>query len=285
VCLVALALDRHPRFPFILASNRDESFARASAPLGWWSARVGNSAAVDVLGGRDEVGGGTWLGLTPAGRLALVTNVRGPASGDPGAPSRGGIVTDWLATDEPPADFWRRTRDRGHNGFNLLAFDFARGARFWASNRAAGSGLRALGPGVHGVSNALLDTPWPKVVALKSRLGDALGATPRAPGSGGGFQALVDACFAALADRTVASDEALPATGVPLARERDLSPAFIRMPESNYGTRCSTIVVTERGTTGLATHVVERSFDAGGRVIATRQETLLRWPPGAMLRA
>ncbi len=141
--------------------------------------------------------------------------------------------------------------------------------------------MRGLGPGVHGVSNAQLDTPWPKVEALKSRLDGALRTAPGGASSDPGLATLVDALFAALADCTVAADEDLPATGVPLARERSLSSAFIRMPGSNYGTRCSTLVITERGTSGPATHVLERSFDASGCATATRRRTLPGWPPGA----
>ena len=131
MCLIALAIDQSARFPLVVASNRDEFFERPTARLGWWTPTPG---APDVLSGRDLQSGGTWLGVTAQGRMAMLTNVRGAAPHEPDAPSRGRIVIDWLAAREPTGDFWTRTALSGHNGFNLIAADFRRGECFWASN-------------------------------------------------------------------------------------------------------------------------------------------------------
>ena len=273
MCLVALAIDENRRFPLVLAANRDEFFDRPAARLGWWTPDEGGPA---ILAGRDLSAGGTWLGLSAAGRLALVTNVRRVATADPDAPSRGGIVPGWLRTDLRPDQFWMRTSLSGHAPFNLIAADFRRGDCFWASNEDAIP--RRIERGIWGLSNAGLDTPWPKVVAIKQRLADALDAADSVDG-------LSAQLFAALSDRTAAPDDALPATGVGRERERLLSPAFIRTPDGSYGTRCSTVIVTEKVRRQLVTHVFERTFTAGPGVALLRRVTLKDWPPRYSERA
>ena len=267
MCLIALALDQSRRFPLVVAANRDEFFARPAARLAWWNAAQGGPA---ILGGRDLEGGGTWLGLTAAGRLAMVTNVREPGPQDPAAPSRGQIVAQWLQGQESTDRFWMRTALSGYNGFNLIAADFKLGECFWASN--LGAHPRRLERGLYALSNAALDTPWPKTQALKSRLKDALSSSTS-------LDSLAAALFAALGDRAMADDADLPSTGVPLDTERQLSSAFIRIPERGYGTRCSTLVISERVGRGLVTHVLERSYAASGAVALLRQASLKRWPP------
>ena len=269
MCLVALALSRSARFPFAVAANRDEFFARPSAPLGWWSPGAG---APDILGGRDLQGGGTWLGLNAAGRFALLTNVRDAARDAATAPSRGEIVPLWLRGDLDAAAFQAQFAARGYNGFNVVAADLSQGEVFHASDRT--SARTTLSSGIHGLSNAGLDTPWPKVLALKSRLETALS-------DAGSLDALRDALFAALADPAPAPDSELPSTGVPADWERSLSAAFIALPERGYGTRCSTLVITEQGPRHSTTHVFERSFDAGSRTFADRHVALNDWPAQA----
>ncbi|MBV8034277.1 NRDE family protein [Roseateles sp.] len=266
MCLAALALGAHPRFPLVIAANRDEVFGRPTAPMAWWTA-----GGVDLLAGRDLEAGGTWLGLTRAGRLALLTNVREPDRRLDGAPSRGELVVEWLAgRDEAPA-FARRLRP-GYNGFNLITADLARGAWHWISNRAPAP--VALEPGLHGLSNAALDTPWPKTVGLKAALAQAIGGAADA-------QQLVAQLMDALADATPAPDAALPDTGVGLIRERLLSPRFVRMPDpgqpalARYGTRCSTVLVREAGGRTL---VVERSVTAAGGWLVPVEHRLAAWP-------
>jgi uncharacterized protein with NRDE domain len=266
MCLVAFAFEASARFPMVLVANRDEFFARPTAALDWWVAGPG---AQPILSGRDLLGGGTWLGLNPAGRLALLTNVRDPALNDPAAPTRGSLVPTWL--DGMSSDALRtRSVAAGHNGFNLLAIDFTTGERMHVSNRE--SRCTALSTGIHGLSNAGLDTPWPKVVALKSALGDAV----RHAGSA---LELANRLFEALTDDRPAPDDALPATGVSLEWERHLSSAFILTPDRRYGTRSSTVVITEASGDGLTTHVLERTHEPQGRNARLRQCTLVDWPP------
>lgn len=272
MCLVALAIAASDRFPFVVASNRDEFFKRPAAPLGWWTPRSGT---VPVLGGRDLESGGTWLGLTAQGRLGLLTNVRAALPVDCAAPSRGAVVTDWLTGGSSTTDFWKRVSLSGHNGFNLLAADFSRGECFWGSN--AGAPRRELLPGVYGLSNGGLDSPWPKVTALKARLRASIGTAATADD-------LATQLFEALGDRTLASDGTLPNTGIALDRERQLSAAFIHMPDQCYGTRCSTLIITERVGGQLVTQAIERSFDADGRATGLRRAWLPGWPPRAETR-
>ena len=267
MCLVALAIDQNRRFPLVVATNRDEFFLRPAARLAWWAPSGGGP---DVLSGRDLESGGTWLGLTAQGRLALLTNVRDPSRVEADAPSRGRIVPEWLTAQETAGQFWMRTALSGHNGFNLIAADFRRGECFWASNMAPYP-LR-LERGVYGLSNAGLDTPWPKVQQLKARLRESIAAAET-------VDALAAQLFAALADREPAADDALPRTGVRMELERQLSPAFIRSPDQSYGTRCSTLIITERAGRHPVTHVLERSFSATGGVALLRRSTLRNWPP------
>ena len=134
MCLIALAIDQDRRFPLVIAANRDEFFNRPASRLAWWTPDSGGPA---ILGGRDMQAGGTWLGMTTLGRLAMLTNVREPhLPPDPQAPSRGRIVPEWLTGAEPPDRFWMRTALSGHNGFNLVMADFKLGCCFWASNRS-----------------------------------------------------------------------------------------------------------------------------------------------------
>ncbi len=267
MCLVALAIDQSPRFPLVLASNRDEFFHRPSERLAWWTPELGPP---DILGGRDLQSGGTWLGLTTAGRLALLTNVRGAAPHELNAPTRGRIVTEWLAARETTPDFWTRIALSGHNGFNLLAADFRHRECFWASN-VGGQPLR-LTAGLYGLSNAGLDVPWPKVLNLKTQLRGLLDEARD-------VESMATGLFDALGDRSVAADDSLPRTGIPLVWERQLSAAFIRTPDERYGTRCSTVVITERVQATSITHVFERSFDAHGEIAMVRAALLENWPP------
>lgn len=270
MCLVALALGQSPRFPLVLASNRDEFFDRPTAALDWWTPRSGGPA---LLAGRDLQAGGTWLGLTAAGRLALVTNVRAPRAVKAAAPSRGELVQRWLQGESGFDAWWSDEPADAYNGFNLVAADLARSEWTWAGN--TGLPPRRLAPGLYGLSNAALDTPWPKTERLKRELRSALHAiTLEDPA-----QTLAAKLFDALADPRVARDAELPATGIPLARERELSAAFIRTADGRYGTRCSTVVISEYIEGRSITHVFERSFNGSDQALALRHTRLLDWPP------
>lgn len=279
MCLVALALDQSARFPLVLASNRDEFHERPAARLAWWTPEPG---APEILSGRDLRAGGTWLGLNAAGRLALVTSVRrGPSkasqASDPHAqapaPSRGEIVARWLLDDLPLERYWVQIALSGYEAFNLIAADFAKGECFYASSDTTLP--RRLERGLYGVSNASLDTPWPKVEQLKRRLRESLGQTAAVDDA----QALAMRLFDALADRHTAEDAALPHTGVPHDWEKLLSAAFIATPDGRYGTRCSTVVITERVKRQRITHVFERSFTPHSGVALMRHARVADWPP------
>ncbi|MFM2450126.1 MAG: hypothetical protein RIS44_2576 [Pseudomonadota bacterium] len=267
MCLLSLALDVHRRFPLVVAANRDEFFVRPAARMAWWTPEGSGPA---ILAGRDLLAGGTWLGLTAAGRLALITNVRNPARNDPSAPSRGSIVPRWLSAHERPDQFWARVAMSGHNGFNLIAADFRKGECFAASN--VHGHPQQLERGTYGLSNAHLDAPWPKVEALKSNMKHALS-------SASDVDQLAEQLFAALADRTEADDGSLPQTGVSMDMERQLSPAFIRTPDGRYGTRCSTLIISERTKGQTVTHVLERTFSPSGGLALLRRSSLTHWPP------
>lgn len=270
MCLVAISLGKSRRFPLVLASNRDEFFERESAPLGWWTPSLpAEAGARPVLGGRDLRAQGTWLGLGADCRLALVTNVRSPKPQRSDARTRGELVTQWLHSQDDMARFWAQVDGAQYNGFNLLAADAA-GRWYWATNTNTSASPRQLAPGVYGVSNAGLDSDWPKITRLKLRLAEALIDTRDDEAA----DALFERLFAALADRSVASDAALPSTGVSLELERTLSAAFIHAPDGRYGTRSSTLVVREQASDWSQFHVVERSFEPDGRLSAQRHFTL-----------
>jgi uncharacterized protein with NRDE domain len=260
MCLLAVAIGQSPRFPWVLASNRDEFFARPTEPLSWWTETTGASP---LLGGRDLLAGGTWLGLSAAGRLALVTNVRDGAAPDPTAPSRGALVRVGLEAGLAGEAALDAAMSLPRNGFNLLLADLCTGDALWASNRVAQR--QRLGPGVFGLSNAALDTPWPKLTRLKRLLAGVVD-------SNCSVASLEAAMFAALADRSRAPDDMLPTTGVPVRRERELSSTFIRITDPGrpdhavYGTRCSTLVIVEQFAEHRAVRVVERRFDDRGGI-------------------
>ena len=266
MCLIGLALEQHPRFALVVAANRDEFLQRPAAALDWWQAEPGAAA---LLGGRDLHAGGTWMGLNTAGRVAMLTNVRAPQRQRSDAPSRGAIVPAWLASQSSASDYWRDLTARGHNPFNLLAGDLASGRWWWADDRARAPAT--LGPGLYGLSNAALDTPWPKVQRLKAALAAAL-ADAEDPA------ALEAALFAALADATQVPEHELPDTGIGRERERWLAPAFIRTPDAGYGTRCSTLLIAERDGAGLSAQIVERQYAADGAPLSQRRTRLRGWP-------
>jgi uncharacterized protein with NRDE domain len=227
MCLIVVAWRQHPRWSLVLAANRDEFYARPSTALAPWPDRA------DIFAGRDLEAGGTWMGVQTSGRFAAVTNVRDPRDLAPRPASRGALVADFLRGDEAPEVFARRAsaeRER-YKGFNLLLGD-ARALWYVGSRHPEPI---ALTPGIHGLSNATLDTPWPKVEHGKAVMRDAL-ARPEH------LEAIV---LEGMADHRQAADAALPDTGVGLVWERALSPAFIAT--ENYGTRATTLLSVAEG--------------------------------------
>lgn len=252
MCLIALAWRMHPRYRLILAANRDEFHARPTLPLAEWQ------DAPQVIGGRDALHGGSWLGLRGR-RLAAVTNVRRPPGQD--GRSRGELVADFVRGDADAAAAMRALANDAtqYRPFNLLIHDGDSLA--FASNRPdaasePGFATRLLSPGIHGVSNGALDALWPKNEMLITRLGDWIASS--AADFPADNAADLEPLFAALADTTLAADDRLPDTGIGLERERFLSPAFIAHPI--YGTRASTVVLIADD----RAEIVERRFGAEG---------------------
>ena len=249
MCLIAFAWNAHPAHRLLLVANRDEFYAREAAPLGWWT----DHHAPHVLAGRDLQEGGAWLGVSRSGRLAAVTNVRGPDVAVRRPLSRGQLVVDFLRGAESTAAFAERIEHeaQAYGGFNLLLYDgdelryLTNRPRFLSEDVA---------PGVHALSNAQLDTPWPKARAAHAAM-DRIVAKP-------GTDEANDesALMAVMAGRAPAPDEALPLTGVSLEMERLLSPPFIHSPA--YGTRCTSLI--RIGVDGQVSFL-ERRFDPTGQ--------------------
>ncbi len=229
MCLIVFAWQVIPGAPLIAAANRDEFYDRPAAAAGAWPQHP------KVYGGRDLKGGGSWMGITQEGahgpRFAALTNIRGPQERRLDAPSRGALVADFLSGDMNAEDYIKMI-DGGsaaYNGFNLVLGD--RDRLFWYSNRGADDERngKELAPGIYGISNSLLDAPWPKVVRAKAEFASLL--CQGAP---------EDAFFEMLADTTRAPDRRLPDTGIELDLERVLSSVCIET--AGYGTRTSTVV-------------------------------------------
>lgn len=240
MCLILVAWKAHPSYPLVVAANRDEFHARPTAPAAFWEDQPA------ILAGRDLECMGTWLGVTRSGRFAGVSNFRDGSRREPAAPSRGLLASNFLADGSPAGEFVARVASNGfdYGGFNFLAGDLDE--LWWVSNR--GATPRRLDPGIYGVSNHLLDTPWAKVVRGKQALRHTLLSAPA-----------IEPLLALLADTTMATDDELPDTGVGLERERLLSP--LRVVSDAYGTRCSSAVIFESvGRVQFA----ERSYGAQG---------------------
>lgn len=248
MCLIAFAWQQHPRYPLVFAANRDEFYDRPTMPAHFWA------DAPHVLAGRDEKAGGTWMGLGRDGRFAAVTNHRDPAAEKQNAPSRGALVADYLRSTDGPQAYLEALAARAdrYNGFNLLV---GRPDALWYFSNRSGAAPGRVRPGVHALSNALLDTPWPKVEKSKSALAALVERDAVTP----------EALLRLLADAERAPDAVLPQTGVPEAWERALSSVFIEA--EGYGTRSSTALLVDRG--GQATFV-ERVFQGGGEARTQR---------------
>lgn len=225
MCVIYLAFEYHPRYPLILAANRDEFYDRPTAPAGEWDDEP------KIYAGRDLLSGGTWLGVTTDGRFGAVTNFR-----DPGAPagrlSRGNLVADFLRSNQTPADYLNAVNENAgaYSGFNLIVgrFDGDERELFYFSSRA--EGVMRLSPGIYGLSNNLLDVPWPKVASGKARFEEIIS----------GDYINSESLFTLLADEATAEEKDLPHTGITPEREKALSAIFIKTPD--YGTRCSTVL-------------------------------------------
>jgi len=236
MCLILLAWQAHPDYPLVIAANRDEYFSRPTAAAEFWSDR--DPPHPEILAGRDLQAGGTWLGISRAGRFAALTNFRQPENRATVAPSRGTLVSDFLTGTMTAQKYLDglQTRTADYRGFNLLCGTIDDGLWHYANRGPAGENghfMQPLTPGIFGLSNNLLDIPWPKVAQGKSDLAQALTALPRET-----------PLFELLHDEKHYENDQLPRTGISLDWERTLSAAFVRSP--GYGTRSSTVVKFDR---------------------------------------
>lgn len=223
MCLITFSWQPHSTTPLLLVGNRDEFHARPTAAAQAWV------DTPQVFGGRDLSQGGGWLAVSTRNRLAAVTNVRRMVPPDPAAPSRGALVADFLRSTASAADYAAQLRAQAERyaGFNLLLYD---GDTLLHLTNQPQFMAQAVTPGVHGLSNATLDTPWPKLQRVTAGLSHWLHRDVRDD----------EALFGLFADACPADDAQLPDTGVGLENERLLSSPFILSP--HYGTRCSSIV-------------------------------------------
>lgn len=251
MCLIAFHLKDHPTYAFIMAANRDEFYDRPTAPAHFWEEQA------DILAGKDLHAGGTWLGITKAGRIAALTNYRDPLSIQEDRISRGEIVKDFLAGDMHPTEYmdFLESQKTCYNGFNLLLGTVD--DMYYYSNMTTSS--HAISAGTHALSNKFLNTPWPKVERAREHLNTYVSE-----------QKTIDVAdlLRLMEHVEPAEDRALPDTGVGIDLERKLSPMFIHMP--NYGTRSTTIIaITHEGEVsfveqtyvdGKPTHTVSEQF-------------------------
>lgn len=245
MCLILIAHAAHPDYPLVIAANRDEYYQRPSAKAAFWQDHP------HILAGRDLEGLGTWLGVTRSGRFAALTNFRDPNERKTNAPTRGQLVSGFLTSAQHPRAYLEdaATLAPRYNGFNLLAGDMD--GVFYLSSRTGS--VQQVSAGIHGLSNHMLDTPWPKVARGKQRLQAALADELN-------IETLLDL----LLDREPAAEEELPDTGIGVEMERVLSPALIVSPQ--YGTRASTVVLFGRdGGVSFS----ERTILRGGEIGAT----------------
>ncbi|UCV01835.1 NRDE family protein [Dechloromonas denitrificans] len=240
MCLIVVGWRSHPDYPLVVAANRDEYYARPTADAARWP------DVPNVIGGIDLEAGGTWLGISTTGRFAAVTNVREPAMAK-GAHSRGELTRNFLLSASPAGDYANRVDGSRYSGFNLLLSDGEE--LIYCSNRDGQP--RALPPGIYGLSNHLLDSPWPKLLQARRQFATALQQLPDEAGF-----------FALLGDQTIVADADLPKTGVPLEWERLLSAVFVK--SESYGTRASTLAWQHSdGTVRLH----EQSFGPNGQAL------------------
>jgi uncharacterized protein with NRDE domain len=247
MCLLVLAWRSHARHRLVVAANRDEFHARPAAPLAPWDAPAG------IIGGRDLLAAGAWFAVDARRRFGIVTNFREFGRRRRSAPSRGGLIPAYLAGDAAPGEYLRQleTDAPGYAGFNLLLGD--RDSLWYASNRAD-QFARQLPPGIFGLSNEFLDTPWPKLVRVRARFTSLLAEPLSANG-----ERLAGGLFAMLADREPAPPDTVPPGDLSPEWARKLSAPFVLDP--GFGTRCSTVLTISVDDT---LRIAERRFDAEG---------------------
>lgn len=248
MCLVVFANKVHKDYKFIFAANRDEFYNRPTEQAEFWDDYP------DLLAGKDLQAGGTWMGITNHGRFAAITNFRDLKTLKENAPSRGKLTLDFLVNEIDPEEYYINLKStlNNYNGFNLILGNVDE--LYYFSNK--NDGLKKLRPGIYGLSNALLDTPWPKVEKSKQYLKKIIGQEEIHPWE----------VLNILSDTSLAKDEELPDTGVGFELERMLSPVFTEMEK--YGTRCSTVVMVDKDNN---VKFVEKSYFANSGTFSTKE--------------
>lgn len=228
MCLILFSYNQHPEYRLIVAANRDEFYKRPTAPAQFWEDKP------NILAGRDLERMGTWMGMTKTGRFAAITNFRDPLVKAKNANSRGELVSNFLDGNDSPFEYLNKIKhgSEHYNGFNLLIGD--QSSLLYFSNR--NQEIVEVSPGIHGLSNHLLDTPWPKVKKGKLSLATSIENSERIN---------PNTLLELLSNTDQASSEELPHTGVGVESERILSPLFIK--DLNYGTRSSTVLLLDYG--------------------------------------
>jgi len=238
MCLIFISIKQHPTYKLILAANRDEFYGRKTANAHFWEDHP------HIVGGRDLEANGTWLAMTKSGKLSMLTNYRDVANLKTVAPSRGQLVSDYLIHPIAPDQYLKDLEPTGHqyNGFNLLIGSID---ELWYYSNYQ-QGITPLNPGFYGLSNHLLNSPWPKVTRGKEKLAPILRQSIIHP----------DQLFESMQDEQRAADTELPQTGLPLDREQALSSMFIKT--ENYGSRCSTVILVDNENN---VHFAERVYN------------------------
>lgn len=249
MCLILVAWKVDPEYPLVLAANRDEFHHRPAQSLHRWQDKPA------VVAGRDLQAGGTWLGASRSGRVAAITNYREGKPGQQGVSSRGEIVTAFLMSGDSPETFSESVDCASYAGFSLLTIDAD--DLCYISNR--GDTARRLPPGIYGLSNASLDTPWPKLVRTRESFRKIIAAGDTNETS----------LMRVLSDRQMSPANEIEPGPLPFALARAVTAPFIVTPE--YGTRCTTIVLRDRAG---QTHMSERRFDATGTKVGESRVTI-----------
>jgi len=247
MCLVIFAHQTHPKYPLVVAANRDEFYARPTQPAAFWPEHPA------VLAGKDLDMGGTWMGITKTGRFAAITNYRDPQNTAPAPRSRGELPLDFLCGNQTPQRYLHSISAHGSDyaGFNLLLGHEGQMWYFTNDRSESAQQPRRLDPGIYGLSNARLDTPWPKVSLGTTRLGSALG----------GADINHSKLRHVVQDSNIADTQELLLQGMSSPMEQRLSGQFICAPEHGYGTRSTTTLWLEEA------HRVqwsEQNFDSSG---------------------
>jgi uncharacterized protein with NRDE domain len=239
MCLILFANDCHPKYKLVVASNRDEFYNRPTMPAQFWSDNP------NILAGKDLHQGGTWFGITTMGRFGALTNYRDPSNYNPHAPSRGYLVQNYLNSNISPQSYIENLdkEKAEYNGFNFLAGNYE--IIYYYSNQE--KLIRKVEKGIHGLSNSLLDVPWPKVTKGTKALADCLQ-----------YEDInVEDLFSIMADKEMPDDQYLPQTGVGLEMERMLAPTYV--VSDNYGTKSTSVILVDRNNN---VQLWERSYTA-----------------------